>query len=189
MFASSMLKRLRRISTEILHKNPWWEYRRDEYLHPDDSPGEFFYAHTLGAVFVIPELEDGKMLMLKQFRYLSQRESLEFIGGGVKSGQSHEEAARAELLEEAGFLANELIPLGWFNPMNGATDEECYVFLARELTAADAHPEVSEAFEPVMVTRNELDNLIANGEIWDGMTLAAYALYRMSDHPDERSSN
>jgi 8-oxo-dGTP pyrophosphatase MutT (NUDIX family) len=173
-----MLKRLRQISTQILHKNPWWEYRRDEYLHPDDSNGEFYYAHTLGAVFVIPEFEDGRLLLLRQFRYLNQQESLEFIGGGVKSGQSHEEAAWAELLEEAGFLANELIPLGWFNPMNGATDEQCYVFIARGPTAAKALPEVSEEFEPVMVTRNELDHLIANGEIWDGMTLAAYALYR-----------
>ncbi len=173
-----MLKRLRQISTEILHKNPWWEYRRDEYLHPDDTKGEFYYVHTLGAVFVIPEFEDGRLLMLRQFRYLNQRESIEFIGGGVKAGQNHEEAARAELLEEAGFLANELIPIGWFNPMNGASDEECYVFIARGLTAANAHPESSEEFEPRMVTRDELNTLIANGEIWDGMTLAAYALYR-----------
>jgi 8-oxo-dGTP pyrophosphatase MutT (NUDIX family) len=178
-----MLKRLRRLSTEILHKNPWWQYRRDEYLHPDGSPGEFYYAHTLGAAFVIPEMKDGRLLMLRQFRYLNQRESLEFVGGGMKEGQAPDQAARAELLEEAGFQAKELIPLGWFNPMNGATDEQCYVFLGRGLTAATAHPEVSEEFEPVMVTRDELDVMIANGEIWDGMTLAAYALYRMSDHP------
>jgi ADP-ribose pyrophosphatase len=173
-----MLKRLRQLSTEILHKNPWWEYRRDEYLHPDDSRGEFYYVHTLGAVFVIPEFGDGRLLMLRQFRYLNQRESIEFIGGGVKAGQSHEEAAQAELLEEAGFLAKELIPIGWFNAMNGASDEECYVFIARELTAMNAHPEASEEFEPLMVTRDELEALIANGEIWDGMTLAAYALYK-----------
>jgi ADP-ribose pyrophosphatase len=173
-----MLKRLGQLSTEILHKNPWWEYRRDEYLHPDDSKGEFYYAHTLGAAFVIPEFEDGRLLMLRQFRYLNQRESLEFVGGGMKESRSAEEAAKAELLEEAGFQAKELIPIGWFNPMNGATDEECYVFIARGLTAASAHPEVSEEFEPVMVTPAELDTLIAKGKIWDGMTLAAYALYR-----------
>src|SRR5665213_689370 len=173
-----MLQRLRRLSTQILHKNPWWEYRRDEYLHPDGSPGEFYYAHTLGAVFVIPELEDGRILMLRQFRYLNQRESLEFVGGGMKEGLTHEQAAREELMEEAGFLAAELIPLGWFNPMNGASDEECYVFRARGLVASEARPEVSEEFEPVMVTLVELDRLIANGEIWDGMTLAAYALYK-----------
>ncbi len=173
-----MLKRLLRRSTEILHKNLWWEYRRDEYLHPDGSPGEFFYAHTLGAVFVIPERADGRLLMLRQFRYLNQRESLEFVGGGRKDGLTHEESAREELLEEAGFLASELIPIGWFNPMNGASDEECYVFIARGLTQAEAHPEVSEEFEEVSLTIGEIERLIANGEIWDGMTLAAYALYK-----------
>jgi ADP-ribose pyrophosphatase len=173
-----MLKRLRRLSTEILHKNPWWEYRRDEYLHPDGSPGEFFYAHTRGAAFIIPLFEDGRILMLNQFRYLNQRESLEFVGGGVKEGQTAEQSAREELEEEAGFLADELIPIGWFNPMNGASDEECYVWIARGLTAAKARPEVSEEFEPVWVTPAELERRIAVGEIWDGMTLAAYALFK-----------
>ena len=173
-----MLKRLPRLSTELLHKNPWWEYRRDEYLHPDDSQGEFFYVHTPGAVMVIPELGDGRLLLLRQFRYLNQRESLEFVGGGVKSGQTHEESARDELMEEAGYHANELIPLGWFNPMNGASDEECYVYLARGLTEAMAMPEASEEFEPVILTQTELRGRIYSGELWDGMTLAAYALYQ-----------
>lgn len=172
-----MLQRLRRLSTETLHKNPWWEYRRDDYLHPDGSKGEFYYAHTKGAVFVIPEL-DGKLLMLRQFRYLNQRESLEFVGGGRKEGQSAEDSARDELWEEGGYEAQELIPIGWFNPMNGASDEECYVFIARGLRAGTAHPEPSEEFEPVTVTEDELVRLIATGEIWDGMTLAAYALYK-----------
>ncbi|SRR5581483_2254843 len=172
-----MLKRLKRLSTEILHKNPWWEYRRDEYLHPDDSKGQFFYAHTKGAVFVIVERQ-GRILLLRQFRYLNQRESLEFVGGGMKEGMTHEQAAREELLEEAGFQSARLIPIGWFNPMNGASDEECYVFIAQELSAAEARPEVSEEFEPAWVTPEELDLLIARGEIWDGMTLAAYALYK-----------
>ena len=172
-----MLKKLLRLSTEILHTNPWWEYRRDKYLHPDNSEGEFYYVHTRGAVFVIPELDDGRLLMLRQFRYLNQKESLEFVGGGVKEGLSPEDSAREELLEEAGYRANGLIPIGWFNPMNGASDEECYVYVARGLTPALAKPEVSEEFEPVLITLAELMGCISAGEIWDGMTLAAYALY------------
>lgn len=175
-----MLQHLPRLSTEIIHKNPWWEYRRDAYLHPDGSHGEFYYAHTKGAVFVIPELSDGQLLMLRQFRYLNQRESLEFVGGGRKEGVSQEISAREELREESGFEAEELIPIGWFNPMNGASDEECYVFIARGLRAGTARPEPSEEFESIMLTLEELDRRIANGEIWDGMTLAAYALYRLT---------
>ena len=116
--------------------------------------------------------------MLRQFRYLNQRESLEFVGGGMKEGKTHEEMAREELLEEAGLIASQLIPLGWFNPMNGLSDEQCYVFLATGLQEATAIPEASEEFEPVRLTLAEVDILIARGEIWDGMTLAAYSLFR-----------
>lgn len=173
-----MLKRLLRLSTEILHKNPWWEYRHDSYVHPDDTKGEFFYVHTPGSVFVIPELPDGRLLLLNQFRYLNQRESLEFVGGGLKAGKTHEETAQEELLEEAGYECESLVKLGEFNPMNGAADELCYVFLAQGLIQRSAHPESSEEFEARPVTIVELDGLIRNGDIWDGMTLAAYALYR-----------
>ena len=176
-----MLKRLRRLATELLHKNPWWEYRRDDYLHPDDSKGEFYYVHTLGSVFVIPVLEDGRLVMLRMFRYLNQLESLEFVGGGMKPNRTPEDMAREELLEEAGYEAGSLTPIGWFNPMNGASDEQCYVFVARELKAVGSRPEASEEFEPVAVTSGELDGLIKRGEIWDGMTLAACALYKQHE--------
>ncbi|MDP4200086.1 MAG: NUDIX hydrolase [Bacteroidota bacterium] len=173
-----MLTRLQRLASETLHENPWWQYRHDRYTHPDGSEGDFFYAHTRGAVFVIPEYDDGRVLMLRQFRYLNQRESLEFVGGGIKEGLTREVSAREELLEESGLLADRLIPLGWFNPMNGLSDEECYVFLATGLHSNSAHPEVSEEFEPVLLTLPEIDRQISSGEIWDGMTLAAYSLYR-----------
>lgn len=173
-----MLRRLPRLSSEILHENPWWQYRHDRYTHPDGSEGNFYYAHTPGAVFVLPEFDDGRLLMLRQFRYLNQQESLEFVGGGVKEGLTQEAAAREELLEEAGLVASQLIPLGWFNPMNGLSDEQCYVFLAKGLSQQSAIPEASEEFEPVRLTLAEIDSLIARGEIWDGMTLAAYSLFR-----------
>jgi ADP-ribose pyrophosphatase len=176
-----MLKRLRRLSTELLHKNPWWEYRRDDYLHPDDSRGEFYYVHTLGSVFVIPVLDDGRLILLRQFRYLNQIESLEFVGGGMKPNRDAEAMAREELREEAGYEAGSLTPIGWFNPMNGASDEQCYVFIARQLTASGPQPESSEEFEAARVTSAELDGLIKRGEIWDGMTLAAYALYKQHE--------
>jgi 8-oxo-dGTP pyrophosphatase MutT (NUDIX family) len=96
----------------------------------------------------------------------------------MKHGLTHEHAAREELLEEAGVTASTLTSLGWFNPMNGLSDEHCSVFLATGLQRHAAMPEASEEFEPLLLTRSEIDRRIASGEIWDGMTLAAYSLYR-----------
>jgi 8-oxo-dGTP pyrophosphatase MutT (NUDIX family) len=119
--------------------------------------------------------------MLRQFRYLNQAESLEFVGGGLKAGRAKEDAARDELLEEAGLTASELISLGWFNPMNGLSDEQCYVFLATGLKQHSAKPEASEEFEPVRLSPIEIEDRIARGDIWDGMTLSAFSLFRFSN--------
>jgi ADP-ribose pyrophosphatase len=175
-----LLKRLKKLSTEIAHANPWWEYRRDRYVRPDDQEGEYFYVHTHGSVVVIPELENGKLFMTRQFRYLNQRESLEFIGGGVKPGAGSLESAKEELLEEGGLTAGELTLIGRFNPFNGATDETCEVYVARELSKVGAKPEGSEEFEENELSVEEIERLIKSGELWDGMSIAAFMLYRLN---------
>jgi 8-oxo-dGTP pyrophosphatase MutT (NUDIX family) len=127
---------------------------------------------------VIPVFEDGRVLLLNQYRYLNQRECLEFPGGGMRNRSTPESTACQELKEEAGIIAGRLTPIGSFNPMNGATDEYCHVFVAQDLELGTANPEVSEEFEQRIASLKELEALIANGTIWDGMTLAAFALYK-----------
>jgi len=174
-----LLKRLKKLSTEIAHANPWWEYRHDRYVRPDDKEGEYYYVHTHGSVVVIPEMEDGKLFMTRQFRYLNQRESFEFIGGGVKPGASYLESAKDELLEEGGFESAAMMLLGRFNPFNGATDEICEVYVARKLKKRGARPEGSEEFEEHTLSITEIEALIKNGELWDGMSIAAFMLYKL----------
>ncbi|MDP4237780.1 MAG: NUDIX hydrolase, partial [Bacteroidota bacterium] len=118
-----MLKALRQLGTELLARNPWWDYRKDRYERPDGSEGEYYYVHTPGSVMILTVNENGKLILVKQYRYLNRRESLELIGGGIKSEKGALESAREELQEEAGIIAGELIPIGSFNPMNGVTDE------------------------------------------------------------------
>ena len=172
-----MLKALRRISGTLLAKNPWWEYRLDAYEKPDGSEGEFHYVHTAGSVMVIPLTASGGLIAVRQFRYLNRREGLEFIGGGIKSGKPAEESAAEELREEAGFECEKLTKIGEFNPMNGVTDEICNIFVAQSLKRTTAKPDDSEEFEVVELDYDALCELVRTGEIWDGMTLAALALF------------
>jgi ADP-ribose pyrophosphatase len=149
-------------------------------MRPDEKEGEYYYVHTRGSVVVIPELENGKLFMTRQFRYLNQRESLEFIGGGVKPQASSLESAREELLEEGGFETEKMILIGRFNPFNGATDEICEVYVARKLKKVGARPEASEEFEEHELSVNEIESLIKGGELWDGMSIAAFLLYKLN---------
>ena len=173
------LPRWRRISTEVRFRNPWWTYRLDRFLLPDGTEGEYHHVHTEGSVMVVPVAADGRLLLVNQYRYLLDRESLEFPGGGVKPGQPAEEAARAELAEEAGVAAGELVHVGRFDPYNGVTDELCELYVARGLTPEPhAVPDETEALEVVPLEVAAFEARIASGEIWDGMTLAAWCLAR-----------
>jgi len=175
-----MLKRWKKLGSKILKKNPWWTYKRDAFQIPGGVSGEYHYVHTNGSSMVIPVTEDGRIVLVNQYRYLNQRESLEFPSGSVKDGHSYEDTARAELAEEAGFKAGRLEPAGAFNPYNGVTDEICRVFIARELEKTAAAPDATEEFERHLLTPGEIDARIRDNTLWDGMTLAAWMLARPS---------
>lgn len=173
-----MPKPFDRIDRDVRDRNPYWEYRRERYILPNGDEADYYYVHTHGSVFIIPVTADDEFVLVKQHRYLNGKMSFEFPGGGVKEGVDPRDAAIAELKEEAGITAADLQHIGEFNPYNGVTDEICTVYLARGLTFGDAMPDYSEEIEIVKVNQSQLRTMIANREIWDGMTLAAYSLYR-----------
>ncbi|MFM8472558.1 MAG: NUDIX domain-containing protein [Candidatus Kapaibacterium sp.] len=180
------MKALRQLGTELRHKNPYWEYRLDRYALSDGKEAEYWYAHTHGSVFVIARTDDARFVMTAQMRYLNRRESLEFPGGGIPQDVEPEVQARRELREETGYEADTWTKLGAFNPMNGLTDEICHVFLAEGLHAGAAHPDPTEDIEVRLLGAEEIDEACAVNGIWDGMTLAAWMLYRANPGRDKR---
>jgi ADP-ribose pyrophosphatase len=172
------LKSWKKVRQVLEVKNPWWSYRKDEVILPSGKTGEYHLAHTNGSSMVVPLLDDGRIILVNQYRYTGNRESLEFPCGSVKDGSTYDETAWHELSEETGFTANELAFLSAFNPYNGVTDEICRVYLARGLTPVPSHHDETEEFEIVFLPPDEIDEKIRSGEIWDGMTLAAWMLVR-----------
>lgn len=120
--------------------------------------------------------EDGKIILVRQFRYLCDRFSLEFPCGSVKEGSTYDETARMELAEEAGVVAGRIEEIGTFNPYNGITDELCKIYLATQLSPTRSSPDETEEFERIFLTQKEIERKIDAGEIWDGMTLAAWLI-------------
>ncbi len=160
-------------------RNPWWTYRKDDLMLPSGRPGEYHYVHVQGSSLIVPLLPDGRIIMVNQYRYLSGRESIEFPCGSVKEGSSHDETARHELEEETGYRAGTLVPAGEFNPYNGVTDEICRIYIARDLAKTQGRrPDETEEFEYLYPGPGEIDRMVADNTIWDGMTLAAWSLVR-----------
>jgi ADP-ribose pyrophosphatase len=127
---------------------------------------------------IVPIMADGRVLTVRQYRYLCSKESVEFPCGSVKDGASHEETARHELAEETGYSAMKLLFAGKFSPYNGVTDEMCHVYIARDLRHVGGTPDETEEFEQVPLTASEIDRMISDGVIWDGMSIAAWVLVK-----------
>ncbi len=172
------LKRGKKLSTETKFSNNWWSYKVDKYLFPSGKEGEYHYAFTHGSVFIVPITNDGRIILVKQYRYLNDRFSIEFPGGGVKKENNHDFEARKELIEETG-QDGDLEFIGMFNPYNGVTNEICKVYIARNLKpSAEFKKDDSEEFELGKYTTSEIEAMINNNEIYDGMTLASWSLVK-----------
>lgn len=173
------MQEVKKISSEVVHKNPWWEYKCDKIIRPDGSEGEYCYTETPGNVIIIPVLDDGRLVLIRQYRYLGEKYSVEFPGGGMGKGESSTDAAKRELLEESGYSAENLIKIGAFEPCVGVVKDQSHIFIANELTALqEPKSEGIEHTEVILRRVDEFENMIKQGEIWDGQILAAWALVR-----------
>jgi ADP-ribose pyrophosphatase len=171
-----MMKPYRAISKAILFENPWWKYCCDRIELPSGKSWDYHFVLTNGSAMVVALDDDRRLLLVRQYRYTGKRDSLEFPCGGLKDGSTYDETAHKEFVEETGFLPKQIEYVGEFNPCNGLVDEICRIYIARDLRYVGARPDETESFELVRLTIEEVDELIQNGTIWDGMTLAAWAL-------------
>ena len=170
------MKAYKTISRNVVFNNPWWSYCLDRVELPSGKSGEYHYVLTNGSAMVVPVDDAGRLLLVRQYRYTGGRDSMEFPCGGLKRGATYEETAGNETAEETGFLPESLEPAGSFNPCNGLLDEICRVYIGRNLRFVGARPDETESFELVRLTTAEMEESIRDGTIWDGMTIAAWAI-------------
>ncbi|MEK7818554.1 MAG: NUDIX hydrolase [Bacteroidota bacterium] len=171
-----MLKKWKQKSTSTRLKNNWWSYKIDLYEIPKRHNGEYHYVFTNGSSMVVPILKNGKIILVEQFRYLNQKNSLEFPCGGVKEKSNNLKTAIDELKEETGYTSKSIDLIAEFNPFNGVTSEVCKIFLASDLKKGKSKPDKTEEFIIHEFYPKEIDDLISEGKIWDGMTLATWTL-------------
>lgn len=167
----------RRLDKRTVFTCPYYAVAHDRYERADGRQHDYYYVDLPGSTMVIPRDSDGKFVMVRQFRYLVGRFSTEFPGGALTAGVEPKDNAARELREEAGLCAASLQLIGKFAPYNGVSNEICHVYSATDLTRVPPEPEPTEEIEILEMHPDEVARQIASGEIWDGMTIAAYALF------------
>ncbi|MEM2304318.1 MAG: NUDIX hydrolase, partial [Candidatus Methanomethylicia archaeon] len=127
-----------------------------------------------GAVAIIPILDSGKIIMIKQYRYAVKRELIEVPAGTIENGEKPEECAYRELIEETGYIAGEIFKIAEFYLAPGYSEEVLHLFIARKLVKGGAKPEIGEKIESVMaISLNEAIEMVRRGEIRDAKTICA----------------
>jgi len=165
------------LSTEVFKQTPWMTFRENKFKMPNGKEGGYWFVDSKGSSFIVPITSDGKIILTNQYRYLIDQSSIEFAGGGVADDEDYEENAKKELEEETGYTAENMQYVGNFVPMNGVTNEFCKVYIARGLRKGESKLEdTEEGMEIFEVTVEELEELIKNNTIKDGMTLASWQL-------------
>ena len=169
------LKKWNKLSEKNLFVNNHWTYKLDNFEIESGQKGEYHYVHSPGSTMVIPFSNPNEIILVNQFRYLNQRESLEFPCGSIEDGLSKEQNALNELREESGFTGN-LKFIGEFSPYTGVSNEMCSVFIAKHLEISPLPKDATEEFEIVKLSIQEFEKSIKNNKIWDGLTLSAWIL-------------
>lgn len=130
-----------------------------------------------GASLAVPVLDDGRLVMLRQYRFAVATRLLEFPAGTLDPGETPLSTMRRELQEEAGYSAERWDPLGTLLPCPGYSDEVIHLFLARQLTALTDQPagDDDEDLEVVLLQPAELEAALASGdEYLDGKSVSAW---------------
>ncbi len=129
------------------------------------------YLRHPGAVMMIPLLDDGQVVLERQYRYPLGRSLIEFPAGKLEPGEPLLDCAQRELLEETGYIAREWTYLGGFHNAIAYSDEKIEVFLARGLTLQRAKLDAGEVLEVFTVPWQQLLDLIRDGTITDVKTI------------------
>jgi ADP-ribose pyrophosphatase len=157
-------------SSEVVFQGRFLRVWRDEVDLPNGHQSYREYIKHPGAAMVIPKLDNGKFLMIHQYRHAVGQVFLEFPAGKTDAGESTLMTAERELQEEVGYKAGKLTFLTHIHPVIGYSNERIDLYLAENLSPAPATQDPDEILENVELSLDEIEAKIWNHEISDVKT-------------------
>lgn len=161
------------VSTETIASGGMLTVKRDQVRLPNGGTSQREYVMHPGAVVVIPVLNNGNLLLERQFRYPLHRVFIELPAGKIDHGEPTLITGQRELLEETGYTAKEWVYLGLQHPCIGYSNEVIHIYLARDLIAGEHQRDEDEALQLFETSLEDCMAMIQRGHISDGKSIVA----------------
>ena len=170
-------QREERISGQRVYDGTIVKLDVDRVRRPDGGETVREVVRHQGAAVMLPVLDDGSVLLVRQYRYAADAWLLELPAGKIDPGERPEKTARRELEEETGWRPEVMEALGTFFTTPGFTDERLYAYRATELRQVDRTPgDEDEDIELVRMSWAELLEAVRDGRLQDAKSLATLTL-------------
>ncbi len=174
-----MAEEFKRLSRDLVAKGAIIDYYQDTIQVPNGNIVKWDFIQHKGAAAVVPVDEEGRLIMVKQYRNALDRYTLEIPAGGLNGAQEPtRDAAARELSEETGYHAEHLELLLSIRTTVAFCNEKIDIYLATGLTEGKQHLDEDEYVNVGAYTLEELTEKIYAGEIQDSKTVAAVLAYK-----------
>ena len=165
------------ISSETIYQGRVLNLRKDEVRLSNGHVTHREIVEHHGAICVVPVANDGRIMMVRQFRKPAEQALLELPAGSLEKGEDPLDCAHRELFEECGLKAARMTPLFQCYLAPGYSSEYMYGFLAQDMEREKAQPEEDEILDLESYTLHELLPMITDGRIRDAKTICGVLLW------------
>ena len=157
------------LTSERIFENPWFALRHDRVETHTGAEITYTFMEHPGAVAVVPVTSDGRIVLIRSYRYTIKDWCWE-VPMGARDHEDLKVVAHKELREEVGGTCQRLRYVSFFYANNGVSDIRCEVFLAVGVELGPNQPEETELIEIHIFPRDQVFRMARAGEITDGMS-------------------
>jgi len=166
--------------SDIVFRGKVFDLQVDEITYNSGNKGVRETALHHGGSVIVPVTNEGKLVLIKQFRYPLKTKLFELPAGKLFKGEDPQICAVRELEEETGYKAGTISKLGAIATTPGFCTEILHIFLATDLTAGEPDREEGEVgMEMFEYTLEEVEKMITSQQIFDAKTLAGILYYKL----------
>lgn len=173
-----MSEEFKRLNRELVCKGSIIDYYKDTIQVPNGNVVKWDFIGHKGAAAVVAVREDGKLLMVRQYRNALDRETLEIPAGGLNgAAEPTEQAAARELEEETGYRCTDLEFLIRIRTTVAFCNEKIDIYVAKDLIPSKQHLDEDEFINVEAYSVEELKKMIYEGKIEDSKTISGILAY------------